>query len=542
MDNAAMRKTLCVTAPVLSAIILIYLGPRAQLTYDSLWHVFIARQDEWTQFWFEVAGNAHPPLFYLVLKAAILIGKSPLIYRLPSILAIVTGTALMCPIAGRLVANRWLPGMASLVFGLSYSAIDIGLEVRAYALATCLTLAALFYYLRLAESAFSGTDWKARGLFAGFMTLALLTHYSVAFVVASTVLSPLVLAAADRDFRARLSGAWATARLANLVTFGTPVVVFGVFYLGHARHWAGRIQHLPGFMFDRSRESLVGFVSRVIRDEIGLFTPGGPTGFAILAAAGVAAFVVLVRQRRHIEAERRAMALLPLTMLVIMGGLTLAAAVAGRYPFGGLLRHQFFLMPFTVLSLIVILDQIGQILPVGWWRRALVVGVATGCAASVAVWMVPFTVKPGLRFQGQMDMFQSSVPGASAVYVGQFSLIAFFMHHHEWEWRQRPAASPAQFQVWTVSKDGRELLVCRDQAHWMLDALDAELYSNLEQCLEATGAPHVALFGLGRKRSGQLRKEAAALMEELAAKAGLRLVAFANRQGAVFATFERAQR
>jgi hypothetical protein len=155
---------------------------------------------------------------------------------------------------------------------------------------------------------------------------------------------------------------------------------------------------------------------------------------------------------------------------------------------------------------------------------------------------VPFTVKPGLRFQGQMDMFQSSVPGASAVYVGQFSLIAFFMHHHEWEWRRRPAASPAQFQVWTVSKDGRELLVCRDQAHWMLDALDADLYSNLEQCLEATGAPHVALFGLGRRRSGQLRKEAAALMEELAAKAGLRLVAFANRQGSVFAAFERARR
>jgi hypothetical protein len=93
-----------------------------------------------------------------------------------------------------------------------------------------------------------------------------------------------------------------------------------------------------------------------------------------------------------------------------------------------------------------------------------------------------------------------------------------------------------------VSKDGRELLVCRDQARWMLDALDAELYANLERCLEATSAPHVALFGLGRKRSGQLGKEAAVLMEERAANAGLRLVALATRLGAVFAAFDRAPR
>src|SRR5262245_25359132 len=89
MDNAGMPRALCAAAPLLSAVVLFYLGSRERLGYDSFWHVFVARQDNWSQFWFEVADNAHPPLFYLVLKAATLIGRGLLVYRLPSIAAIV---------------------------------------------------------------------------------------------------------------------------------------------------------------------------------------------------------------------------------------------------------------------------------------------------------------------------------------------------------------------------------------------------------------------------------------------------------------------
>ena len=198
-----MARVLGAAAPVLSAIVLVYLGGREQLDYDSVWHVFIARQHDWSQFWLEVTDNAHPPLFCLVRKSTFLIGYSPLIYRLPSILAIVIAGALMSAIAGRVVTNRWLPGVAALAFGLSYSAITMGLEVRPYALATCLTLAALYHYLRLVESRFGAQDPKARALFASFITLALLTHYSVAFVAGAAVLSPLLLAAAKGRKKSR---------------------------------------------------------------------------------------------------------------------------------------------------------------------------------------------------------------------------------------------------------------------------------------------------------------------------------------------------
>ena len=542
-----MARVLGAAAPVLSAIVLVYLGGREQLDYDSVWHVFIARQHDWSQFWVEVTDNAHPPLFYLVLKSTLLIGYSPLIYRLPSILAIVIAGALMCAIASRVVTNRWLPGAAALAFGLSYSAITMGLEVRAYALATCLTLTGLYYYLRLVESRFGEQDPKAHALFASFITLALLTHYSVAFAAAAAVLSPLLLAAANREYRARIGRAWTRALLANLLAFGGPLAVLGMFYLVHGPSLAQLTQHLAGFLFDPGKEGLVAFGLRTTRAEIELFTPVALTDHAVLATAaavGVAVFLFLAMRGRRLGGEKRTVAMILPVMLAIMIGLTLAAAVAGRYPFGWPLRHQFFLLPFAILSLVVVLDRIDQTLPAGWPRSALTAAVMAGCAASVVGWMVTFSVTPGLMYQRQMDTFRSLSPSARAVYVDQFSLIPLFMHYHEWEWRlEQPAASPSSFRVWKVSKDGRELRVCRDLAHWQLDISEAALYANLQKCLETTGAPEVAMFRLGRNGlpPGWQGGEMSTLMEELAAKAGLRPVSIAIRRGAVFAAFDRAE-
>src|SRR5262249_21894827 len=145
MHNVAMTTVLGVMAPVLSAIILIYLGRRDELGYDSFWHIFIARQDNWSRFWFEVRDNAHPPLFEFVRKAVRPFGHTLRVYRVPSILSIVIATVLIFTLARRAVANPWWAGVSAVAFGLSYTAINIGLEVRPYALATCLTLAALHY-------------------------------------------------------------------------------------------------------------------------------------------------------------------------------------------------------------------------------------------------------------------------------------------------------------------------------------------------------------------------------------------------------------
>jgi len=544
MHNVAMTTVLGVMAPVLSAIILIYLGRRDELGYDSFWHIFIARQDNWSRFWFEVRDNAHPPLFELVLKAVIPFGHTLLVYRVPSILSIVIATVLIFTLARRAVANPWWAGVSAVAFGLSYTAINIGLEVRPYALATCLTLVALHYYLSLAESGFSRQAPKERVLFALFIALALLTHYSVAFVLVASVLSPLVLAAANRAFRVRLGRALTTALPANILTFGGPLAALVFFYVQHVRFWVGRIGHLPEFLFDPRSERVIVFAARTVRAEIELFLPSAASGlvmFAAVATLGAAVFLCLTTWRNGRPEGQQISAMMLPVMLGIMGVLALAAAIAGRYPFGGTLRHQFFMFPFVILSTFVTLDRIEASLPTRTLRRALVAAVNAGCAVSIVGWMISFSLTPSPPFQSQMATLQTLVPNQNAVYVAQFSLIPLFMYHHDWDWRLKsPASVDSSFGVWTASKDGQEFLVCRDLGHWLLDISDAGLYSNLERCLGMTGAPRVTLLQVGGNGfpTGLREPEASALIERLALKAGLRSVSLVTSPESVIGQFE----
>src|SRR5262245_16645886 len=77
----ALIVILCATA-----LVLFGLAVRQFVSYDGFWHVFIARQETWPDFWREVVGNAHPPLYYLALGVAIkALGTSFLAYRAISI-------------------------------------------------------------------------------------------------------------------------------------------------------------------------------------------------------------------------------------------------------------------------------------------------------------------------------------------------------------------------------------------------------------------------------------------------------------------------
>lgn len=520
---------------LLSAIVLVWLGSREQLGYDSFWHVSIARQEHWARFWFEVADNAHPPLFYLVLKAMLPLGHTMLVYRIPSIVATVVAIVLVCATARRVVADRWLCALAGFVFGLSSSAITLGLEVRQYALATCLTLAALYWYLRLAESAFATPSVRSRALFALFMTLALVTHYSAAFVAVAAAASPLVLAATDRD----RWGRWTATAGPNVLTFGLPLAAFAVLYFEHARRWTGRLQHVPEFLFDARREGVVAYVARSTTAEVNLFLPVAlPLPVVLAAALALVAVTGVLRtpdERPRDVGPRTGAVLVPL-MLAIMTIMTLAAGMAARYPFGGPLRHQFFLFPFVILSAMIALDRLAARLPSPRVRGAFVSVTALGCLAGAVAWMPTFRVTPGLPFAREMRAFRTIFPDTPAVYVAQFSLIPFFVHHHDRHWRlESLSAAHPGFGVWKVSTNGEEFKVCRDLAHWVLDFSEAQLYSNLARCLAATGAPRVAVFEIGRPDPSA---NATALIGEHAPQAGLRPVSVVVTPDGLFAGLE----
>jgi hypothetical protein len=89
-----------------TSLLLLWLGARQYLSYDGVWHVFIARQESWASFWREVIDNAHPPLFYALLGVAIrALGKAFLAYRAISISAAVLSALLIARIVSTLTSS-----------------------------------------------------------------------------------------------------------------------------------------------------------------------------------------------------------------------------------------------------------------------------------------------------------------------------------------------------------------------------------------------------------------------------------------------------
>jgi len=70
-----------------ASVPLIYLAVTERIEYDGYWIAFIATQDRWRNFIAEYQANAHPPLYYLVLRAGLWFGRSLLGVQAVSILA-----------------------------------------------------------------------------------------------------------------------------------------------------------------------------------------------------------------------------------------------------------------------------------------------------------------------------------------------------------------------------------------------------------------------------------------------------------------------
>src|SRR5439155_5274751 len=161
---------------------------------------FIARQDRWSHFWNEVFANAHPPLFFLLLRqSANWFGSNLLAYRAVSIAATVAALPLLGAVVRRTTGSRALALVAMAAYGFSYCVVTIGVEVRSYALCATFTLAAYICYLdwlktpghRLSPSTYVG--------FALATSAAVLSHYSTFFFIAAAIGTPVVLAIVSRD-------------------------------------------------------------------------------------------------------------------------------------------------------------------------------------------------------------------------------------------------------------------------------------------------------------------------------------------------------
>jgi len=370
----------------LTAIVLVFLGGREFIGYDSYWHVFIARQDRWPNFWHEVRDNAHPPLFYLLLRvASSWFGSTLLAYRAVSIAATVAATAIVAAIVGRLTSNRPLAIVAAAAFGLAYGVIMTGLEVRAYALCAAFTLLAFLFYL----------DWlraparrQSTRIFVGFAiaaTLAVITHYSTFFFLAAVVSTPIVLAQLSPWWRRRLEAKISTRPLATALMFGVPLVSAAAAYVLHVGLWGGgRLSHVPDHMFNPATETPGQFLLRNTLNLAAIVLPGGNeyipgiynslqrVALAVIGGIAVAGLVQLGRRR----APR--LAAVPIVVTAVIVALNAIGGLTRRYPYGGAARHEFFVVPFVTVGFFGLIEVVRRGLPRRYANRPLSTAVVAG--------------------------------------------------------------------------------------------------------------------------------------------------------------------
>src|SRR5262249_21790624 len=108
------------------------LGSAQFIGYDGFWHVFIAQQDRWPAFWADIYANAHPPLFFLLLKPVLHLGHSLLVYRSISLMAWIASVFPFGWIAHRVLSSDVRAWQSTLVYGLAMPGIIMSCEVRSY--------------------------------------------------------------------------------------------------------------------------------------------------------------------------------------------------------------------------------------------------------------------------------------------------------------------------------------------------------------------------------------------------------------------------
>jgi hypothetical protein len=489
-----------VVIALLVAAPMLYMAVHDRIDYDGWWHVFIAREAPWARLWRDVEHNAHPPVFYLLLRAAAWFGSGRLVYRSLSIAAAIVATYVVGRIAARVFRTPALSLLCALAFGLAVPTVVMACAVRSYMLSLALVLIAFRPYLDLVAPTPARIEANTRVVFVLAIVGAIVTSYSAIFFVCAAGVLPCLYAAVDRRYRtwliARLRTQW-PQEIACIVPI---VAVIVAAYAVHMSRFAAPMSHTAAFYPDQL-ESAAGwgrgsasFLARTVVAEIDLFSPlpiarlpGAVRAMVVLLCAALAGGLALTLRRR----SDWAIASAPLATLVIMATAIVGASLLGRYPFGGFLRQQCVLFPFAVLSAFALVDEIATRIH----SQRLMVAVSVAVILNAIVqWRQLHLVSAETGTQ-EVTRFNRFFGDARAVYVDQFSLIPFFAAHQRDEWPAQTAVGQRFFALPVIEPQGT-FLVLRDMTRWSSELADPGLHRDLREVLELTHLPSIDVFWL----------------------------------------------
>ncbi|HEX4228848.1 MAG TPA: hypothetical protein VHZ07_09260 [Bryobacteraceae bacterium] len=475
---------------IIAAIPRLSMGASEHIEYDGYWHVFIAQQDNWNNFWREVYDNAHPPLFYLLLKLVIHLGRSLLIYRAISILSGALSVFLVGWIGRKVTGSKAWACEVALAYGLALPGIIISCEVRSYMLSVFFVLLSFSFLLDIL-SVEGGNQAKARIGFSIGAILAVLSEYFAFFYIVPSLI--LLFARCLRLKFRRKPASLGLEACTTLPVVGTAYLLYQL----HVHDRAGIFGHLRAFYYDSSsKEQLSSYLLRNWENLVNLFlpfkVPNGVAAIGLFTAGliGVALYVFALRS----DGSRSRGALVTILITLAMLAQIAIASVAGKYPFGGYLRQQFILFPFFVLCAGILAGRLTLFLQRDARRLALAaVAIAIG-----AVSLNRFEEYPKVTqnvFRDQMRRFEEVAPEPATVYLDQVNLITFFLYHDDWQWSFLEGDHPAPgIDVYRLRKGSRQMLVLRDRSKWNAQPDDSAVYSKLAIFLRTRQTAEVSVF------------------------------------------------
>ncbi len=283
----------------------------------------------------ELVGNAHPPLFYVMLRAMGAFGSDFLWLRIPSLLfgcLAIHGMYL----AGKAYAGTLAGLVGALILALMPSAILQSQIIRPYMILLAFVLYSLAFLGR-----YLGTGSR-RNLYgyASFFLLAILTHYS-AFLVLGILGIGLGLMTLTKQLQPR--------QVRDLlIASSLPGLAVILLYFLHIRPslQGSDLQAqaldtwMSSFMIADGRQAWQG-MQGLMRYLFGF------------RQAGTIFLIFVVGLFFAIDRKRKLLYTLPLTAL----GVALLFSFMGQYPFGDS-RHSLYLVPFLLLPMAFGISQV----------------------------------------------------------------------------------------------------------------------------------------------------------------------------------------
>lgn len=535
---------LSITAAAL--LIRIYVGSREFMDFDEWQQVFMSSVPRWIDLKYELGNEAHPPIFYLLLKPLLALGSGKLWYRC---LAIVPGAGsifLMGMIGRKIFRSSSVALLCAGAMALSTAAITVSTEVRQYQLAVFFILLAFFSFLHILPSG-ARPHFLHFAIYSGASTLAVGCHYFAVLFLVPCVLIPVFIewrsaksrAVFGRKLRQRRTWAFGLA-------LALPFCAFGFFYLKYIRRFD--LQGYPGEEFFWRlvvKENWPTFLVRNFQNFMNLFSPVHIQSrlpfLVILALVGLGSAFVFLKSRDE-EHTAYAYRLIPASFAGIIVLELMFLSLAGRYPFGGLTRHQYIAAPFLLLAAFSVFDDVVSML-IPKFRAALLTVAALLITGHLMVaWPMIMVDPDGPKiYSWAFDHYQSTFPHAQAVYVDHWGIIGYYVNTDN---RKRHFVRGIReiglIDQYRMEGSGPGTDIFYDKSRYQLDLSDPMLYGSFASCLAQSGIKDLTVFFLnpGLVRIPDPDALRSTIIER-AAEQGLSTTAVIIDQSAVYAGFIR---